>query len=362
MSHAFHSEEMEEPLSKIQCQSEASQCLRVVLYGLGAIGIGTGKLVLEKSNLKLVGAVDVSEDKAGRDLYELMGIPGKSGIVVRKTLEEVLSEGEEVDLVLHTAGSYLKDIYPQLAGIVSMGINIVSSSEELLYPHLRNPKLADELDALAKSNGVTVLGTGVNPGFVMDALPLVVSGVCQQVDRIKVVRVVDVSTRREALQKKVGAGLTVEQFQQKVAEGVFGHVGLLESLALVAAGMGWELDSVEETIEPAVAKKDMTDLGIKAGQATGIKQIASGFKDGEELIRLDLEISAGAEDPHDEVTIYGTPDMKVRVVNGTSGDLATAAALVNVIPQVVNAQPGLAAIGNQIFPRYAPPVNVRVML
>lgn len=351
---------MEEPLSKVQCQSETSQCFRVVLYGLGDIGIGTGKLVLERENLELVGAVDVDETKAGRDLHELMKMTGKSGIIVRKTLAEVLSEKDGVDLVLHTAGSYLKKIYPQLEGIISKGLNIVSSSEELLYPHLRNPELAHELDQLAKDNGVTVLGTGVNPGFVMDALPLVLSGVCQKVERIESTRVVDVSTRRPALQKKVGAGLTVEQFQQKVAAGVLGHVGLLESLALIAASMGWELDSVEETIEPAIALRDM--VGIKAGQVTGIKQIASGIKDGQELVRLDLEISAGAEDPCDTVTIYGTPDMKVKVLNGTSGDLATSAALVNVIPQVVNAQPGLAAMGNQVFPKYTPSVNVRIML
>ena len=123
-----------------------------------------------------------------------------------------------------------------------------------------------------------------------------------------------------------------------------------------------ELDTIEETIKPATARKDMANLGIRAGQVTGIKQIASGLKDGKKLIKLDLEISAGAEDPHDAVTIYGTPDMKVRVMNGTSGDLATASALVNAIPQVVNAQPGLAAMGSQIFPKYAPSVNVRIML
>jgi 4-hydroxy-tetrahydrodipicolinate reductase len=353
---------MEEKLSKVQCRLETPQCLRVVLYGLGDIGLGTGKLVLERENLSLVGAVDVDEKKAGRDLHELMGLEGTSGITVSKTLEEVLSEVGEVDVVLHAAGSYLKKIYPQLVEIISAGVNIVSSSEELLYPYLRNPELADELDALAKSNHVTVLGTGVNPGFVMDALPLVVSGVCQKVDRIESVRVVDVSTRRKALQQKVGAGLTVEQFEQKVAEGAFGHVGLLESLALLAAGVGWELDTVEETIEPAVAKRDMADLGIKQGQVTGIKQVASGLKDGKELITLDLEISAGAEGAHDSVTIHGVPDMKVEVVNGTSGDLATASALVNAIPQVVDSQPGLALMGSQIFPRYAPPANVRIML
>ena len=127
-------------MNKVQCQSETSQRFRVVLYGLGDIGIGTGKLVLERENLELVGAVDVDETKAGLDLHELMKMTGKSGIIVRKTLEEVLSESDGVDLVLHTAGSYLKKIYPQLEGIISKGLNIVSSSEELLYPHLRNPE------------------------------------------------------------------------------------------------------------------------------------------------------------------------------------------------------------------------------
>lgn len=353
---------MEKKSNKVKCELGPSQSFRVVLYGLGAIGIGTGKLVLERENLSLIGAVDIDESKAGRDLHELMELQGRSGIAVRKTLEEVLSEKGKADVVLHTTGSYLQSIYPQLAEIVSAGINVISSAEELLYPHLRNPELADELDALARKQGVTVLGTGVNPGFVMDALPLVLSGVCQRVDRIEAVRVVDVSTRREALQEKVGAGLTVAQFEQKVAERTFGHVGLAESLALVAAGMGWGLDTIEETIEPVVARGDMAEMGIQKGRVTGIRQFALGLRDGREMIRLDLQISAGAEDPRDSITIYGTPDIKMSISNGTAGDLATAAALVNAIPQVVNAQPGLVAMGNQIFPRYAPSLNVRILL
>jgi len=349
-------------LNKVRCESEASGKYRVVLFGLGAIGIGTGKLVLKRENLSLIGAVDIDESKAGKDLYEIMELEGKSGIMVRKTLEEIIADVGKPDVVLQTTGSYLKMIYPQLAEIVSAGVNIISSAEELLYPHLRNPELADELDALAKSNGVTVLGTGVNPGFVMDTLPLVLSGVCHRVDRIESERVVDVSTRRKALQRKVGAGLTASEFEEKVADGTFGHVGLLESVALVAAGMGWELDVIEETIEPAVAQKDMPSLGIEKGCVTGIRQIGTGTKDGKELIRLYLQISAGAENPHDSVDIYGTPDMKVVISNGTAGGLATNAALVNTIPQVIDAKPGLAMMGNQIFPRYAPTVNVKVMM
>jgi len=348
--------------NKVKCKSEASSKYKVVLFGLGAIGIGTGKLVLERENLSLIGAVDIDESKSGKDLHELMELEGKSGVIVRKTLEEIIADKGKPDIVLQTTGSYLKMIYPQLAGIVSAGVNVVSSAEELLYPHLRNPKLADELDALAKSNGVTVLGTGVNPGFVMDTLPLVLSGVCHRVDRIESERIVDVSTRRKALQKKVGAGLTVTEFEQKVATGTFGHVGLLESLALVAAGLGWELDTIEETIEPAVAQKDMPSLGIEKGYVTGIRQTGTGTKDGKEIIRLFLQISAGAENPHDSVDIYGVPDLKVTISNGTAGGLATNAALVNTIPQVVAAKPGLAMMGSQIFPRYTPKVNVKVMM
>jgi hypothetical protein len=351
---------MEKRSDKVKCVTGASQSYRVVLYGLGAIGIGTGKLVLKRSNLELLGAVDIDENKAGCDLYELMELEGNSGIVVKKILKEVISEKGMPDVVLHTTGSYLKQTYPQLVEIISTGINVISSAEELLYPHLRNPKLADELDALAKSKGVTVLGTGVNPGFVMDSLPVVLSGACQQVDRIEAERIVDVSTRREALQRKVGAGLTVSQFQQKLEEGGFGHVGLAESLALVAACMGWELDVIEETIEPVIAHEGITIMGIEKGYVTGMKQVALGVRNGKEMIRLYLQISAGAENPHDSVTIYGVPDLKLVISNGTAGGLATAAALVNLIPQVVNAQPGLATMGNQIFPRYSPPVNIRL--
>lgn len=351
---------MEKRSDKVKCVLGASQSYRVVLYGLGTIGIGTGKLVLKRSNLELLGAVDIDESKAGRDLYELMELEGSSGIVVKKTLKEVIWEKGMPDVVLHTTGSYLKQIYPQLAGIISVGINVISSAEELLYPHLRNPKLADELDALAKSKGVTVLGTGVNPGFVMDSLPIVLSGACQQVDRIEAERIVDVSTRREALQRKVGAGLTVSQFQQKLEEGAFGHVGLAESLALVADCMGWELDVIEETIEPVIAQEDITIMGIEKGYVTGMKQIALGVRNGKEMIRLHLQISAGAENPHDSVTIYGVPDLRMVISNGTAGGLATNAALVNLIPQVVSAQPGLATMGSQIFPRYFPPVNVKL--
>jgi hypothetical protein len=351
---------MEKRSDKVKCVSGASQSYRVALYGLGAIGIGTGKLVLKRRNLELLGAVDIDENKAGRDLYELMELEGSSDIVVKETLKEVISGKGTPDVVLHTTGSYLKQIYPQLMETISAGINVISSAEELLYPHLRNPKLADELDALAKSKRVTVLGTGVNPGFVMDSLPVVLSGACQQVDRIEAERIVDVSTRREALQRKVGAGLTVSQFQQKLAEGAFGHVGLAESLALVAACMGWELDTIEETIEPVIAQEAVTIMGIEKGYVTGMKQIASGVRNGKEMIRLYLQISAGAENPHDSVTIYGVPDLKLVISNGTAGGLATAAALVNLIPQVVSAQPGLATMGNQIFPRYFPPVNVRL--
>ncbi|MBD3183954.1 dihydrodipicolinate reductase [Candidatus Poribacteria bacterium] len=345
---------------KIECKPV--ETYKVVVFGLGDIGIGTTELVLNRSNLDMIGAVDIDENKAGRPLGDLLGNTKNTDIKISQTLSEVISASGKPDVVLQTTGSYINQIYPQLQELTSAGCNVISSAEELLYPYLRNPDLADKIDDMARTNNVTVLGTGVNPGFVMDALAMVLSGVCQKIDRVEAERVVDVSTRRPALQRKVGAGLTVDDFNEKLATGKFGHVGLLESLALVAVGMGWDLDELDEVIMPVVAEKDMDNLDIKKGHVTGIRQIGIGKKDGNELIKLILQISAGAEEPHDAVKIFGIPDMDVVINNGTAGGLATASSLVNAIPQVVEAEPGLALMGKEVFPRFAPDYKIKLIL
>jgi len=278
----------------------------------------------------------------GRDLGEVAGLDKKLGIIISNDASAVLRETKP-DIVLHATSSSLKVIYPQLEQIIKAGANIVSSAEELSYPYGKQPDLANAIDRLAKDNQVTVLGTGVNPGFLMDTWPLVMTAVCQDVKQIKAVRIQDASPRRIPFQKKIGAGKTIEEFNKLAEAGTLRHVGLIESVAMIAAGLGWELDDITETIEPVVAKTEVrTDfVTVKPGQAAGVKQIGYGWKDGKELITLDFQAYIGARESYDAVYIIGTPDMEVIIKGGTHGDVATAAVVVNSIKRVLEAPPGL---------------------
>jgi len=207
----------------------------------------------------------------------------------------------------------------------------------------KEPQLSAEIDRIAKANNVTVLATGVNPGFLMDAWPLFMTGVCQQVKRIRAVRVQDASPRRGPFQKKIGAGRTVEDFKKLVAEGAIKHVGLPESIAMITSGLGWELDEINESIESVVAKNRVqTDfVTVEPGQAAGVRQVGRGIHAGEEVVTLEFEAYVGAPESYDAVYIIGTPNMEVVIKGGTHGDIATAAIVVNSVHRVIEAPPGL---------------------
>ena len=324
---------------------------RVALFGLGPIGVLAGKLALRRECIDIVGAVDIAPEKVGRELGELLDVPEPVGVTVTDDAVSLFAE-EEPDCVLHTTSSYIGQFADQIKLIVQAGANVSSSSEELFYPYLRGAAVADEIDALAKQHGVTVLGTGVNPGFVMDVLPIVLSSVCRDVTRVRVERVVDAATRRMPLQRKVGVGIEREEFERKAEEGQFGHVGLGESVAFIASALGWPIDTIAETLKPMLAERDFaTDyFGVRAGQVTGLHQIARGLRDGEPLIELELSMYAGAPATHDRVTLTGDPDLTVTVDGGTPGDVATPAALVNAVPRVVQAAPGLQTMRDLMMP------------
>ena len=331
----------------------SSRKIRVIHYGLGPIGAETARLVLKKSNMAIVGAVDISKDMVGKDLGDILDLKRELGIVVTDNAKQLLSR-VKADVVMHTTGSRIKNIFSQLVEITGAGINIVSSAEELLFPSSENSELAKELDQNAIKNGVTVLGTGVNPGFVMDSLPLFITAVCQDVKRVRVKRVVDASTRRYPLQKKIGAGMTPEVFRAKIDEKVLGHAGLLESLYLIADGLRLSFDEVRENVDPFMADRPVkTDyFDLKTGDVAGIKHIVQGIKDGEELVTLDLRMYIGAEDPHDSIYITGTPDINLRIDGGIAGDQATAAILVNSSPAVIDAKPGLTTVKDLPAPHF----------
>ncbi|MBE0558240.1 MAG: dihydrodipicolinate reductase [Proteobacteria bacterium] len=321
-----------------------SKKIRVIQYGLGPIGIATAKLILTKPDMEIVGAVDIAKEMVGKDLGEILGCAEPLGVTVTDNAERLFAK-VKADVVVHTTGSRLKRIFGQIEEILRGGKNMVSSAEELLFATPENAEMAARVDALAREKGVTVLGTGVNPGFVMDALPLSLTGVCQEVREVHIERVVDASTRRHPLQRKIGAGMTPEVFRQKVAEKALGHVGLRESLCLVADRLHFTLDEIRETIEPVIAGKPLkTDyFELKSGDVAGIHNVGEGLRGGRKIVTLDLRMYIGAEEPHDAVRIVGTPDLSMRIEGGVAGDQATAAILVNSIPLVIAAAPGLVA-------------------
>jgi 4-hydroxy-tetrahydrodipicolinate reductase len=245
--------------------------------------------------------------------------------------------------VFLTTGSSLIEVHTQVAKCIDARANLISTCEELAYPYRTQPEISADIERRARDKGVTVLATGVNPGFVMDAWPLFMTGICQQIRRVKAVRIQDASPRRGPFQKKIGAGLMLDEFNKLVARGTLKHVGLPESIAMIASGLGWELDEIGESIEPVVAQcRAETDFAVvEPGQAAGVRQVGRGIRAGDELITLEFEAYVGAPESYDAVYITGTPSLEVVIKGGTPGDIATAAVTVNCVHRVMDAPPGL---------------------
>jgi hypothetical protein len=319
--------------------------IRVVQFGVGPIGASIVRLMREKASLEVVGAIDHDPAKAGRDLGEVAGANDAPwGVAVHAEASAVLAK--PVDVVVHTTSSYLVSVMDELLACLSAGCCVVSTCEELAYPFRKHPELSAKLDAAAKEEGVALVGTGVNPGFVMDKLVLTLAAASQRVDWAQAVRIVDASKRRLPLQKKIGAGMTVEEFRAQVAAGVIKHHGLPESIAMVADGLGFALDDISETIEPVIAEESVKThfLEVTPGQVAGVHQVARGIAAGKEKIYMELQMYVGAKHPADSVELRGDPNLALTIPGGTHGDAATAAVAVNAIPAILAAPAGLRTV------------------
>lgn len=315
---------------------------RVVQYGVGPIGASIARLVRQKAELEIAGAIDKDPAKAGRDLGEVAGATDAPwGVLIFADSARLFAK--PVDVVIHSTSSFLPNVMDQLLECLAAGCCIVSTCEELAYPFRKHPDLSAQLDAAAKEEGVALVGTGVNPGFVMDKLVLTLSAVSQRVEWAKALRIVDASKRRLPLQNKIGAGMTAEEFRAQVNAGVIKHHGLPESVAMVADGLGFELDDISETIEPVIADETVKTefLEVVPGQVAGVHQIARGTVGGKEKIYMELRMFVGAKDPADSIELRGEPNLALMIPGGTHGDIATAAVVVNAIPSILAAQSGL---------------------
>lgn len=275
---------------------------------------------------------------------QVLEIGKKLGVVISDDVDSVMRKAC-ADVVVHATSSYLKDVYPQIAPIAAYGVDVISTCEELSYPHISEPELANKLEALGVKYAMSFLGTGINPGFLMDTLVITLTGVCQKIDKIRVERVMNAATRRVPFQKKIGAGLTVSEFKKKMAaKEVTGHVGLEQSIGMVAAALGWQLDRIQVgQVEPVVAGEEVSSeaIAVKKGQVAGLRQTARGIMNRKELITLDFQAYIGAKHEYDAITIDGVPPIHQKISPCVHGDLATVAMIVNSIPKIMNAPPGL---------------------
>ncbi len=315
--------------------------INVVQVGLGPLGQKVVRYALERGTIRIVGAVDPAPDKAGRDLGDLCGLK-RLGLTVRPTLAQAV-RGRKPAVALLTTVSSVRRLEPQVRELAAAGLHVVSTCEELSFPWTTQPALARRLDAACKRNGVACVGTGVNPGFLMDFLPCILTAVCQRVERIRISRFQDAAPRRVPFQQKIGAGLTPAEFRAKVRAGSLRHVGLTESMHMIAHHLGWTLDRTAESLNPILAARAIRSgyRPIRRGQAAGVEQIGRAFRQGREVLTLHFRAAVGEPESFDKVEIAGDPPVTAVIPGGVNGDVATCAITLNAVRSIVRAAPGL---------------------
>lgn len=314
-----------------------------VVIGLGEIGQRIARAALHCPDLALVAAVDRSPLLAGRSLRDVLG--DGPDLSISDGYDLAFRRARDGVLLLATA-SRIADVVDPVLAALRAGMCVVSTCEELTYPWLNHPKHADDIDRAAQRHGKSVLATGVNPGFALDRLVATAGSVCGQVRHARAERVVDARGRREALKRKIGAGLSEDEFHERAGRDEIGHVGLPESAALAALGLGLDCDEFEEELLPVLAEEDLADphLPVKKGQVAGIAQTARGFLDDREVVEVSTTLAIGAPDPHDAIEIDADPPVRLFAPGGFAGDEATAWAVVNAASRVFEAEPGLLTV------------------
>ncbi|MEM1911416.1 MAG: hypothetical protein QXU78_06365 [Sulfolobales archaeon] len=311
--------------------------MRIGVYGFGAIGRLASRLILERGH-ELVGAVDIDERIVGKDVGELLGV-GSLGIEVTKDVSELA----DADVVIHATGSYLDRVFDQIASLVKLGVHVVSTCETLSYPYYRYPVLALRLDELARAFGSVVIGTGINPGYLLDTLVAVLAASVPSVKRVKAVRSLDAAKRREPFRKKIGIGEDPRVVEERIARGeITGHVGYAESVYLIALAGDLNLTKVVEWQGSVPAEADVESSGIRVekGKNKGIVGYGAGFVGEREVIRVVFEAYVGAPE-YEEIEVEGHEYSVKWRSTGTPGDLGTVTVALNVAERVPYMLPGL---------------------
>lgn len=328
---------------------------KVMLWGLGAMGSGMASMLFDKKGVEIVAALDKAPDKAGKDLGEVLGI-GITGITVAEEPEEAFKS--KPDIVLICTASFVHEVYPMIKFALKHEADVISIAEEMACPWAASRELADKIDSLACKHNKTVLGTGINPGFILDSFIISLTGVCKNVKHIHGKRVNDLAPFGHTVMQTQGVGTTPEQFVQGLESGdIVGHVGFRQSVALIANALGWELDSIAEEREPIITSVDRETkyVKVKAGNVAGCRHTAKAYSNGKEVIFLEhpQQICPEAEDVKtgDYIKIDGDPAINLAIEPEIPGGTGTIAIAVNMIPLVRAAAPGLLTMADLPIPR-----------
>ncbi len=315
--------------------------INILQVGLGPLGIKINQYIAEKESMSAIAGVDINPNLVGQDLGKHCNTKVNKGKIYDHISK--VPNLEDIDIAVLTTSSSLDTISSQVLEIIEYGIPIVSTCEELTFPWHNDATTSQEIDKSAKKNNVAVVSTGVNPGFLMDTLPAMLTGICKEVSHVSVKRVQDATSRRVPFQQKIGAGLTLPDFESKKANGSLRHVGLTESMHFIADSLGWEIDYTEDVINPVVSDRTIETENIKIapGNAMGVQQIGVARQNGKEKIKLYFEATIGTGVSYDEIVISGNPNVHSKIEGGVNGDIATCSIVLNAIPNVLKASPGL---------------------
>ncbi|MGL5314076.1 MAG: 2,4-diaminopentanoate dehydrogenase [Peptostreptococcaceae bacterium] len=333
--------------------------VKVGIWGFGAMGSGMAKMLLKKKGIDIVAVCDMHPDRVNKSVYEVLKAERgeRPEVVIKSDANEVFTEGC-ADIVLLATDSFTKGAFDKIKLILERKMNVISTAEEMAYPKAQEPELAKQLDEIAKANGVSVLGTGINPGFVLDLLILALTGTCEDVDYIKASRVNDLSPFGHAVMEEQGVGVTREVFENGVQDGsIAGHVGFPESIKMITDGIGWNLEKIDQTREPIMSSvyRKSEYAEVQAGNVAGCRQCGYGYVDGQMKIEMEhpqqILPHLEGQSTGDYITIKGTPNIDLQITPEIPGGIGTIAMVVNSIPHVINAIPGLKTMLDIPVPR-----------
>jgi len=328
----------------------------IVHVGLGPMGRIIAKLILKRENLNLFGAIDIDPQLRNKKLSDVFDMELETDIIIKADLDLVLSK-KKADVVIIATSSSIKQVLPLIKQAVSSGAHVISICEELSYPFEFYPSISEELNNLAKTNKVTIVGTGINPGYLMDLVPIVITAPCQSVESIKVTRMMNSAKRRVPFQRKIGTGLTPKEFHEKMRlKEITGHVGLTQSIQMIVNALGLDYDEIREfPPEEIITDKEFItsyEEKVPIGYVCGLQSKAVAKKGEKELIILDFKAFAGDHEEYDSIIIKGVPNIHQKIIGGVHGDIGTASIVVNLIPKVLIAKPGLLTMKDLPVPCY----------